>query len=407
MTLQTGPTISLIYRLKWEIAKRMDTLSWTNHPVYTSVWYADFTEGNPSRVKENGVTLTEKTTFSDCNTTASSWIFLNNKLYVHTSGGTSPVNYIVMAFFWDYFASEEKDFDGKNYKGILDAGNIPQISMKTSRYFEGGSSQSFGSIKLFNEGGYFDSRLSTYVHEGKYMELSVGNGLAEGDSYSDVPYDDSPHADVSHTDVNTYSDVAHSDSHTDVAHSDTAYVDTPHSDYHTDTPHVDEAHLDSAYTDIAHTDTAHANTVHIDVPYLDQDWSYTDDMHADESHGDIEHTNVAHVDTAYGDIAEQHIAHIDSAYSDVNHGDVAHSDTAAVTTPHSDVAYSDVVHQDVAHTDAAHVDIAHEDIASIDDAHTDSPTIDFTTFWVGWSGNILWSDPLIEVETEDFRKIRP
>ena len=67
------------------------------------------------------------------------------------------------------------------YLPYLDDDDIPAIMFETTGYHEGGTRQSFGTIRIINADGCFDTRLSNYIYEAKKMLWKVGK---LGDIYS-------------------------------------------------------------------------------------------------------------------------------------------------------------------------------------------------------------------------------
>jgi len=146
-----------------------------------SSYYITHSEGKPSKVEENGAALTCQDSLALCNANAGSWYWdsTNTRLYVHTTGSDDPVGYIIIAFFWEYltnaqYVDEDIIFNGNEYLPYLNDDDIPDVTSETSGYQEGGTKQSFGSVKVINADGRYDTRLSDYIYEAKKIILKAG-----------------------------------------------------------------------------------------------------------------------------------------------------------------------------------------------------------------------------------------
>jgi hypothetical protein len=174
------PDILLALALEWEIGHRIDEDTWTQAGApNTNCWYITHAEGKPSKVEEDGIEYEEEpSSIADCNANPGTWHFdsSDNRLYVHTSGDDTPHgNYIVLSYFWDRFGSHAPlILDGKEYRSYLSDSSIPSVTAATSAYHMGGTQQGFGTIKINNADGYFDTRLTDYIYEAKRMRALVG-----------------------------------------------------------------------------------------------------------------------------------------------------------------------------------------------------------------------------------------
>ena len=152
-------------------------------------YYISHVEGEPSKVEEDGVVLTERGSLALCVANAGSWYWdsANTRLYVHTTGSDDPAGYIIIAFFWEYltnaqYTDEDIIFNGNEYLPYLNDNDIPDVTSETSGYQEGGTRQSFGSVRIINADGRYDSRLTDYIYEAKKIILKAGE---KGDAYGD------------------------------------------------------------------------------------------------------------------------------------------------------------------------------------------------------------------------------
>ena len=175
--------INWVYLLEIEIGHRIDEDAWTQHGTSTNCWYIIHSEGKPSKVEEDGSGLTERASLALCNSNSSSWYWdsANSRLYLHVadSGDPGDGGQIILSFFWEYFCNKQPEeneivFSGIYYLPCLDDDDIPSIETKIMAYHEGGIQQGFGSIRIINVDGYFDTRLSDYVYEAKKLLWKVG-----------------------------------------------------------------------------------------------------------------------------------------------------------------------------------------------------------------------------------------
>jgi len=170
-----------------EIGHRIDTDTWTQDVTYTNCWWITHGEGKPVKVDENGEEYTERASLSLCNSNPRSWYLddSNNRLYVHTSGSDNPGgdSYIILSYLYERLASHEIVLDGHPYGGYLDRSSVPSITLQTGEYYEGGTQESFGTLRFGNADGYFDTRLDTYIYEAKRIWLYLGKYGAAWSDY--------------------------------------------------------------------------------------------------------------------------------------------------------------------------------------------------------------------------------
>lgn len=179
-----------VYLLEIEEGHRIDGDGWIQAGApNTNAWYIPHAEGEPSKVEEDGAALTERASVALCHANAVSWFWdsANTRLYVHTTGSDDPIGYIVISFFWEYltnaqYVDEDIIFNGNEYLPYMNDNDVPDIKYETSGYHEGGTKQSFGSVKIINADGRYDSRLTDYIYEAKKIILKAGE---KGDAYVD------------------------------------------------------------------------------------------------------------------------------------------------------------------------------------------------------------------------------
>lgn len=187
MTFAPGdPEAKWVILLDIEIGHRIDQDTWTQDGTYTNCWWISHTnidaygehEGEPSRVKENGVEYAEEDSLADCHSNVSTWWWdsANKRLYVHTSGDDDPGggDYILMSYIWRRIGSKTYVFGGKPYLPFVAKDSIPAVVFSTKPYHQGQTSQTFGNVSLLNGTGYFDTDLNDYVYEGKRLIARVG-----------------------------------------------------------------------------------------------------------------------------------------------------------------------------------------------------------------------------------------
>jgi hypothetical protein len=180
-----------------EVGHRIDQITlhdWTQDVTYTNVWWISHThtdkfgehEGKPSRVVVNGVALTWKDTVAECQATPAmrstwTWVPGTNRLYIHVVGDDDPNggNYIIVAYLWRRFGTRPYVFAGRPYLPLVGKNSIPPVAYVTGGYHEGGTKQTFGSLKFLNGEGYFDTDLTDYIYEGKRLMARIGKNGQE------------------------------------------------------------------------------------------------------------------------------------------------------------------------------------------------------------------------------------
>jgi len=107
-------------------------------------------------------------------------------LYVHTTGGGDPADFLIEGAFWLYF-STHKDIEftvnGRlnHYLPFLAREDIPDITQEIKAYFEGSFSISSGSVAFMNgkvKGEYFfDKKYANYTWENSKIVLKAGKKI--------------------------------------------------------------------------------------------------------------------------------------------------------------------------------------------------------------------------------------
>ena len=194
MTFAPGnPIAERVILVDIEVGHRIDTHSWLQAGApNTGAWYIAHThtdkfgehEGEPARVRENGVELDPVASIAACHAAAASWYWdpATLLLYVHSTAGGDPGGgaSIIVANTWRRFATRPYIFGGRPYIPLVANDSIPPVAYVTGGYHEGGTKQTFGTVKFLNGEEYFDNDLSDYIYEGKRFTSRIGdNGAAE------------------------------------------------------------------------------------------------------------------------------------------------------------------------------------------------------------------------------------
>ena len=127
-----------------------------------------------------------------CQGTAQTYFYDSaaGRLYVHITGGGSPTaaNPYLLSFHVRRFATDVEEYDGHLYLPVLPADSIPNVSSSTGRFHENGTSLSFGTIKILNGDGRFDTLFDTYIWEAKRVTVRLGE-KGKGDANYMVIFD--------------------------------------------------------------------------------------------------------------------------------------------------------------------------------------------------------------------------
>ena len=182
-----------VYLIEIEPKRRIDEEVWTQDGARTNCWWIDHsTEGEPSRVKEDGLLYSDApASLLDLDSCPSGywWDATNERLYVHTLGSDDPAGatYKIASYFWYYFTNQQFTdepviYNGHWYLPYLDAESIPDVTLKASEYYQGGVKKNFGSISMINSDGFFDKLFSKYIWEyAKILIKICEKGASVGD----------------------------------------------------------------------------------------------------------------------------------------------------------------------------------------------------------------------------------
>lgn len=178
----TNPNRELTYVLLWELGRSLASATWTKTDGYTHLYHTAMTEeyitSGVYSISAAGVMalLTDADNLTDLDAGAGGYYVTGGNIYIHdTVGNPTGQSRYWFFYFYDKFSTHEQSLDDIPYKGYLDVSSIPAVNESVSQYYSGGFQQSSGVIRLFNQGGYFDSRLSSYVHEGKRMTIKYAD----------------------------------------------------------------------------------------------------------------------------------------------------------------------------------------------------------------------------------------
>jgi len=132
-------------------------------------------------VFENGIAYTEGVVIAEELANPNTFYFNYNTriLYVHTTGGDDPADFLIEGAFWLYFSTHKDiEFNDNFYLPFLARENIPDITQEIKAYFEGSFLISSGSIAFINGkiGGsyFFDIKYKTYTWENSRIVLKAG-----------------------------------------------------------------------------------------------------------------------------------------------------------------------------------------------------------------------------------------
>ena len=155
--------------------------------------YVFFEDQGVDRFLKNDISSYEHApSLAGCQGTAQSYFYDSaaGRLYVHITGGGSPTiaNPYLLSFHVRRFATDVEEYDGHLYLPVLPADSIPSVSSSTGRFHENGTSLSFGTIKILNGDGRFDTLFDTYIWEAKRVTVRLGE-KGKGDANYIVIFD--------------------------------------------------------------------------------------------------------------------------------------------------------------------------------------------------------------------------
>jgi len=185
MSFEPGnPNIEIVALIEIEIGHRIDQDLWTPEPGFNTYYiiHSNYLgewgelEGKPTNIEEDGIRLTKATSLDECRSNPGSWFYeqSSKRMYIHCSDSEEPSKHIIMAYILRCFGSMPYEFEGRVYYPFLKQDSIGDINYSTSLYHEGGTKQSFSSIKLINFSGFFDRDLANYVYEAKLITGRIG-----------------------------------------------------------------------------------------------------------------------------------------------------------------------------------------------------------------------------------------
>jgi len=116
------------------------------------------------------------------------WFDYDNRIiYVHTTGGGDPADFLIEGAFWLYFSTHKDiEFGGNFYLPLLAREDIPDITQEIKPYYEGNFLISSGSIAFMNGKimgeHFFDKKYVDYTWENSKLILKAGK---DGFAYAD------------------------------------------------------------------------------------------------------------------------------------------------------------------------------------------------------------------------------
>ncbi|MDD5533487.1 MAG: hypothetical protein PHC52_11895 [Syntrophales bacterium] len=188
-----GYNANLVMLVDIEPGRRLDALTWTQAATpNTACWYVSHPEGVPSKVEADGAALTVKASLALCQGTAQTYFYdsATERLYVHITGDGTPATAApyLASYHWRRFGTDTETYDGHQYLPVLPEDSVPNVSAATGRFHEGGTSLSFGAVKILNGDGRFDTLFDAYIWEAKRIRVRIGE-KGKGDANYTVIWD--------------------------------------------------------------------------------------------------------------------------------------------------------------------------------------------------------------------------
>jgi hypothetical protein len=185
MSFEPGnPNIDIVALIEIEVGHRIDQDSWIAEPGYNTYYivHSNYSaewgelEGEPVNIEEDSTRLSKVTSLNECRLNQGTWFYESSSkyLYIHCSDSGQPSGHIIVAYILRRFGSKIYEFQGRVYLPFLKEDSIGDINYSTSLYHEGGTKQSFSSIKLINFSGFFDKDLANYIYEAKLIIGRIG-----------------------------------------------------------------------------------------------------------------------------------------------------------------------------------------------------------------------------------------
>lgn len=155
--------------------------------------YAFFEDQGVDRYLKNDISSYEHApSLEGCQAAAQSYFYdsATGRLYVHITGGGTPATAApyLASYHWRRLGTDAETYDGHLYLPVLPEDSIPNVSAATGRFHEGGTSLSFGAVKVLNGDGRFDALFDTYIWEAKRIKVRIGE-KGKGDANYTVIFD--------------------------------------------------------------------------------------------------------------------------------------------------------------------------------------------------------------------------
>lgn len=139
-----------------------------------------------TNIFENSNEYKELSSINDVEGTEASWFFdyYNKIIYIHTSTGDDPIEFLIEASFWLNFIMGSGDsqpiiYNENIYWPLIPDDGIPEISQENKPYYEGSLAISSGSISLINtrihNEYFFDKIYNKYTWDKAKAILKAGS----------------------------------------------------------------------------------------------------------------------------------------------------------------------------------------------------------------------------------------
>jgi len=160
------PNVKKVFLLEVTAGERL--LLWTLTAAQTDTYEAT-TSQYVTDLKEDGVSLVEKTSIATVEATAGTWWWDQSagKVYVHPTGDDDPFGYTMQAVCSFLFSSEPRIYNGRYYDPRIET--VPKLSLRVERKFGDVGQIGGGSVVLENNDGYFDDLVSLQWDAGEVI----------------------------------------------------------------------------------------------------------------------------------------------------------------------------------------------------------------------------------------------
>jgi hypothetical protein len=197
--LMEQPGSEKVYLVEMQPAVEMKNWLHFDDGIYYQPWIEKHINVIPKivKVEENGVELTEESSFANMQDNPGSWYLEGDiesywddgdtewdggetlwdmwpELYIHTSDNGDADDKAIMVYVKLRFASQPMIFDNNFYFPRVQKGGVPALGMESSDIFAFETSVGGGSIKLLNGDQFFDKIYRDYIWRSKEVKILVG-----------------------------------------------------------------------------------------------------------------------------------------------------------------------------------------------------------------------------------------